>query len=403
MKSGTPKVLHPVCGRPMLEYVLDLTEQLCIKRTVAVLGFKHAEVRKYLRAGIKPVIQKRLLGTADAVKTGLSALKGFQGTVVILYGDTPLLKKETVKKLLDYHIQGNADATLLTATPEKCAGYGRILRDKYSSIAGIVEEKDADDFQKEIREVNTGISCFNKKSLDAVLKNVRPNNRKKEYYLTDCISLLYKNKGLIDGIKLSDIDEAMGINSRVELAKANRLMQSRINEEFMKHGVSIVDPATSHIAFGTRIGQDTVIYPFTVIERNVKIGKCCSVGPFARLREGTELCDNVSAGSFLETVRSKLGPKTLAKHFGYLGDSRIGSNVNVGAGTVVANFDGKKKNLTAIGDRAFIGSDTVIVAPVKIGRGARTGAGSVVTRDVPAGETVAGVPAKAFKKRRGKR
>ena len=399
MKSDTPKVLHPVCGRPMLGYVMDLVYSLKVQKIVAVLGHKHKEVRKSLKPGIKIAIQKRLLGTADAVKEALPALKNFRGTVLVLYGDNPLLKKETVKKLLEHHIKNNLDATLLTARVDKPAGYGRILRDKYSSICGIVEENDADDFQKDIQEVNTGIICFNKDRLIRALKYVRPNNRKKEYYLTDTIGVLYKRGYLMDSVKIEDINEALGINSRTELAKAGSIMQKRINEELMQQGITIVDTDSTFIGYGAKIGPDTAIYPFTVIESNVKIGKRCFIGPFVHLREGTRLADDIVAGNFLEVVRSKISSGTLLKHLGYIGDSHIGRKVNIGAGTVIANFDGEKKNITVIKDKAFIGCDTVLVAPVEIGRGARTGAGCVVTknRNVPDGTTVAGVPARPIK------
>ena len=399
MKSSTPKVLHPICGRPMLNYCLDLVRSLKADRVIAVLGHKHEEVRKLIPAGIKIAVQKKLLGTADAVKVALSQLGNFKGTVLVLYGDTPLLKKETITKLLKYHRENNLDATLLTAQLDKPSGYGRILRDKYASIRAIVEEKDADDFEKDIKEINTGIVCFNKTSLASVINFIRPNNRKKEYYLTDTISMLYKKGRLVDWVKISDINEALGINSRSELAKANSIMQKRLNEELMKKGVSIVDPDSALISYGVKIGQDSTIYPFTVIENDVKIGKRCFVGPFAHLRSGTILEDDCLAGNFLEIVRSRIGSKTLVKHFSYLGDSQIGKEVNIGAGTVTANFDGKNKNVTVIKDKAFIGSDTVIVAPVKIGKGAKTGAGSVVVRNknVADGQTVAGVPARPLK------
>jgi len=400
MKSAIPKPLHHICGRPMLGYVLGLVNDLKIKDVVAVLGHKHQEVRKLLTPGIRVAIQKRLLGTGDAVKEAMPLLKNFKGTILVLYADIPLLKKETIRKLLEYHIKNNLDATLLTSRLEKPAGYGRVLRDKYSGICAIVEEKDANDFEKDIQEINTGIICFNKERLYGALKLIRPGNNKKEYYLTDTINLLYKKGSLVDSVKIDDINEALGINSRFDLAKANSVMRKRINEELMKNGVSIVDPDSTFINYGARIGQDTVIYPFTVIESNVKIGKRCFVGPFVHLREGTQLQDNIVAGNFLEVVRSRISSGSFLKHLSYIGDSRIGRRVNIGAGTVTANFDGKNKNITVIKDKAFIGCDTVLVAPVKIGKGAKTGAGSVVPRNknVADGQTVVGVPAKILKK-----
>jgi len=399
MKSETPKVLHQICYRPMLFYVLDLVRDLRIQREILVLGYKHQEIRKRLAPGIKVIIQKRLMGTADAVKQALAHLRNFSGTVLVLYGDNPLLKKETVKKLLDYHLENKMDATLLTARMDNPAGYGRILRDKYEGICGIVEEKDANDFQKDIKEINTGVVCFNKKRLVSALRAVKLNARKREYYLTDVIGILYRQGFLVGSVSISDAKEALGINSREELAVAYKVIQQRINQEIMKKGVTIIDPASTFIAYGTEIGEDSVIYPFTVIEKDVKIGKNCSVGPFIHLRGGTRLADSVAAGNFLELVRSQISSHTLAKHFGYIGDSRIGSHVNIGAGFVTANFDGKKKYPTAIKDRAFIGSDTVLIAPVKIGRAATTGAGSVVLkkRNVSDRQVVAGVPAKPIK------
>ncbi|PIQ90180.1 MAG: bifunctional UDP-N-acetylglucosamine diphosphorylase/glucosamine-1-phosphate N-acetyltransferase GlmU [Candidatus Omnitrophica bacterium CG11_big_fil_rev_8_21_14_0_20_41_12] len=402
MKSALPKVLHKLCSRPMLGYVLDLVAGLKPKQVVAVLGNQQGLVRKVIPKGIKIVIQKKLIGTADAVKAGLSALKGFKGTVLVLYGDIPLLKKETLKKLIDYHFENNVDATLLTTTLKKPFGYGRIMRDKYSSVCGIVEEKDADEVQKDIKEINTGIIAFRKDRLAENLKYIRPNNRKKEYYLTDIIEILAKRDYLVDAVKVDDPQEALGINTRAELAKANSLMQKTINDKFMQNGVTIMDPASTFISFGTKIGADTVIYPFTVIESNVKIGKRCSVGPFAHLREGVELKDDVTAGNFIEMVRSRIGVKTFVKHFSYIADSSVGSNVNIGAGTVTANFDGIKKNHTIIENNVKIGSDTVIVAPAKIGKFAVTGAGSVITKNIPDRTVVVGVPARILTKKRKK-
>lgn len=406
MKSSLPKVLHPLCSRPMFGYVLDLVKDLKIKGAVAVLGFKQEQVRSVLTPGIKAVVQKRLIGTADAVKQALPALRlRGTGAVLILYADMPLLKKESIDKLVKYHLENNLDATILTAKVDKPVGYGRVLRDKYASICGIVEEKDADDFQKEIKEINTGIICFKKERLAAAIGKIRLNRRKKEYYLTDAIEILYKQGCLVDSVAIGDVNEAIGVNDRLDLARADRIMRSRINELLMKEGVAIIDPASAFISYGVKIGRDSVIYPFTVIERGVRIGKRCSVGPFIHLREGTQIADDVTVGNFLEVVRSRISAKTLIKHFSYIGDSRIGKSVNIGAGTVTANFDGRKKNISVIKDGAFIGSDTVLVAPAKIGRDAVTGAGSVVTKGkaVPDRAVVAGVPAKPILRKNKRR
>ena len=398
MKSETPKVLHKICGRPRIGYVLDLVKSLKPRESVAVLGYKHELVRKEITAGVKIAVQGKLIGTADAVKVALKKLESFKGTVLVLYGDTPLLKKDTVDKLIKYHTENNVDATLLTAELVKPDGYGRVLRDKYFSVSSIVEEKDADDFEKDIKEINTGIICFNSASLKNALKKVKANNKKNEYYLTDVIKILYAQGKLVDGIKIGDINEAMGVNSRVELAKANSIMQSRVNEKLMLSGVSIVDPSSTFINYGTKIGQETVIYPFTVIESDVKIGKCCSIGPFVHLREGARISDDVTLGNFLEVVRAKIGKNTFAKHFCYIADTKVGNAVNIGAGAITANFDGFKKHNTIIKDGAFIGSDTIMVAPVNIGRGSKTGAGSVIIKSVPDKKTAVGVPARILKK-----
>jgi bifunctional UDP-N-acetylglucosamine pyrophosphorylase/glucosamine-1-phosphate N-acetyltransferase len=401
MKSKIPKVLHPLCGRPVLSYVLGLVKDLKIKNVIAVLGHKHEELRKLIPSGIKIALQKNLAGTADAVKTALPYLRNFKGTVLVLYADNPLLDKETVRKLLARHIDSNSDATLLTATVDNPAGYGRILRDKYCAILGIIEEKDADDYQKDIKEINTGIACFNKDKLAAALKEVKANNRKKEYYLTDVVGILYKKGLLTDNLSIKDVSQASGINSRIDLAKCNVIMQQKINQDFMRAGVSIVDPVSTFIGYGVKIGIDSVIYPFTVIEKDVKIGKRCSIGPFVHLREGTRIEDDVVAGNFLEIARSSLAEKTLIKHFGYIGDARIGRQVNIGAGAVTANFDGRDKHITVIKDRVFIGSDTVLVAPVKVGARAQTGAGSVILKNtnVPDKAIVVGVPAVVLRKK----
>jgi bifunctional UDP-N-acetylglucosamine pyrophosphorylase/glucosamine-1-phosphate N-acetyltransferase len=401
MKSTLPKVLHPICGRPMLGYVLDLVGDLKITNVLAVLGHKHKQVRKFLKAGIKVIIQRRLLGSADAVRQTENALKDFKGSVLTLYADNPLLRKDTLKKLIHYHIDNNLDVTLLTAKVKNPSGYGRVLRDKYGSICGIVEEKDADAFQKDIKEINIGCACFKKERIFKALRKVKLNKHKKEYYLTDVIEILYRQGVMIEAVKLSGFQEGLGINSRIDLARANKIMQARILDEHMKAGVTIVAPQTTFIDWQVKIGSDTKIYPFTVIERDVKIGKHCSIGPFCHLREGTTIEDNCRIGNFAEIARSTIARDTLAKHLCYLGDARVGSHVNIGAGVVTANFDGKNKNLTIIKDNAFLGSDTVLVAPVKIGKYATTGAGSVVTKnkDVSDYMVVAGVPAKPLRKR----
>ncbi|MFA5116883.1 MAG: NTP transferase domain-containing protein, partial [Candidatus Omnitrophota bacterium] len=402
MKSQTPKVLHTLCGRPMLMFSLDLVKKLKSRKVVAVLGHKHQEVSKLIPRGVDIVVQKDLLGSADAVKQAQRALSGFRGTVLVLYGDNPLLKEETIKKLLKYHDDNSLDATILTAEVAKPDGYGRIVRDKLGSITGITEDKDADAYVKAIKEINTGIVCFDKSKLFSALKQVRPDNSKKEYYLTDVIGILSRAGSLIEAVRLTDIDESLGVNSRKDLAKANRIMNRRILDDLMESGVTIVDPETTFVNWGVKIGCDSIIYPFTVIEKGARIGKFCSLGPFCHVREGVTIDDKAIIGNFIEIVRSRFGGNSIAKHFCYLGDSRIGKNVNIGAGVVTANFDGTHKNPTRIKDNAFIGSDTVLVAPAYVGKGAVTGAGSVLPKNTRVQDKtiVVGVPARPLNKKR---
>lgn len=399
MKSLTPKVMHPICGRPMLAYVLDLAKALKLKRTIVITGHGREMLDGILNEyGAASAYQDRLIGTADAVNKAKGSLKGFSGDLLVLYGDQPLLKAATLKELIRRHISGLASATILTACMDNPFGYGRIIRDGRGRIRAIVEEKDASEEQKGIKEINTGIVCFKKDILFKAIAGIKPDNAKKEYYLTDAIKIMASQGLVIESLCLNgDVREAQGINSRVDLAQAQKTMRQRILEDFMLQGVSIIDPDTTYIEPGCKIGQDTVIYPFTVIEKDVIIKKFCSIGPFCHLRPGTRIEDKAVIGNFTEVSRSRVGTDALMKHFSYLGDAVVGRAVNIGCGAVSANFDGRSKQKTFIGDGAFIGSDTILRAPVKIGKKAVTGCGSVITRDVLAGEVVAGVPARPLK------
>ena len=399
MKSEIPKVLHPLCGRPMLAYVLDLAKTLKLDRTIVITGHGRELLPGILAEyKAKSVYQDRLVGTADAVRRTEGTLKGFSGNLLILYGDQPLLKAATLKKLIQRHISSFASATILTACMDNPFGYGRIIRDNHGRVRAIVEEKDASEEQKRVKEINTGIICFKKDILFKAIARIKPDNAKKEYYLTDAIKIMAAQGLAIESLCISeDVREAQGINSRIDLAQAQKIMRQRILDNFMASGVSIIDPDTTYIEAGCKIGQDTVIYPFTVIEKDVIIKKFCSIGPFCHLRPGTRIEDKAVIGNFTEIVRSRIGQDTLMKHFSYLGDAVVGRAVNIGCGTVSANFDGKNKQRTIIDAGAFIGSDTVLIAPVKIGKKAVTGAGSVITRDVQAGEVVVGVPARPLK------
>ena len=403
MKSELPKVLHPIAGRPMLGYVLDLVKALKPKFKICVLGHKSKEVTEFIKKqkdNIGIVIQKRLLGSADAVKQARTVLKGFKGTILVLYADTPLLKPQTIKRLIQHHSQTHASVTLMVASLDEPGGYGRIIRDSSYNIMRIAEDAGANEYEKDIKEINSGISCYDKEKLFWALNRVKLNRRKKEYYLTSVIQILREQNAIIESLRLEDLREATGINRQADLSQVEKVMQQRLLKNLMDKGIRIVDPSSTWVSWDTQIKSGSIVYPFTVIESNVKIGKNCRIGPFCHLRKAVVIQDNSAVGNFTEVSRSRIGSRTAAKHFCYLGDSRIGNKVNIGAGTVTANFDGKKKSVTTIRNGAFIGSDTILIAPVKVGRRAKTGAGSVVTKNknVPANKTVVGMPAKPIKK-----
>jgi bifunctional UDP-N-acetylglucosamine pyrophosphorylase/glucosamine-1-phosphate N-acetyltransferase len=403
MKSSLPKVLHNICGKPMLKYLIDNANSMGIDKVITIIGHK-AGLVKELISGIKCIKQDKLLGTGDAVsRTRAVLLKDNKiDNVLILYGDTPLLTQSTVQKLIEKHISSGASATILTAQLKNPTGYGRIIRSSSGKIVKMVEELDASVYEKVVEEINVGVYCFNKRALFYGLEKIKPNNKKEEYYLTDVIGVLTKSNMPVESVTTDDTEEFLGVNTRAELAKAELVMRGRILDRVMDSGATITDPANTYIEHGVEIGKDTVIYPYTFIENNVKIGSNCGIGPFARLRSGTVIENNVGIGNFVEIVRSSVGEKTKIKHQCYIGDTVIGKNVNIGAGTIVANYDGKEKHKTIIEDNAFIGTGTILIAPVKVGKGGVTGSGSVVTKNknVPAGKTVVGIPARLLNKRK---
>ena len=402
MKSSIPKVLHNLCGRPLIDYPIVLARQLSIKKVITVIGHNHEMVRDYLEGKTEVVRQGKLLGTADAVLTAKSKLGDFQGDILVICGDTPLLRRSTVRRLIARHRKTKADCSILTAVASIPFGLGRIIRDDKNRIIEIAEERDASATQRAIREVNSGVYLFKCPRIFAILKNVSPDNRKKELYLTDAASLLSGQKARIESVSAPE-DEILGINSKKELARAYEIMQDRILNRLMKKGVTILDCRATYIDDKVRIGRDSVIYPYTFIEGEVRIGRECRIGPFARIREKTKIANKVEIGNFVEVVRSDVRELAKIKHHSYIGDCIVKSKVNIGAGTITANFDGKQKNQTVIGEGAFIGSGTVLVAPVKVGKEAVTGAGCVVTagRDVPPHTIVVGMPARILRKNKG--
>jgi len=399
MRSEVPKVLHKVCGKPVLDYVLDITKSLRSLKTYIVVGYDSQKVRDAVGGNVQFVGQDRLLGTADAVRRCGPYLKGYKGTILVLCGDTPLLSRDIVAALLKQHHRSGASATVLTANVDNPHGYGRILREA-GFIISIREEKDASEADKNIKEINTGVYCFNSKNLFEILKKVKRNSQTKEFYLTDIIELLLANGKKVETFITRDETTALGINTREDLAQAQSIIRKRIQAKHMLSGVTIVDPLTTFIEAGVTIGRDTVIHPMTVIHTDVHIGRNCSIGPMARLRPGTRIRDGVEIGNFTEVSRTTIGRGVINKHFSFLGDAVLGQGVNIGAGVVTANFDGEKKNKTFIGAQAFIGSDVILVAPNRIGAGAIVGAGSVVARgkNIPAGTIAVGVPARVIKK-----
>lgn len=400
MKSEVPKVLHKVCGKPVIDYVVGITKALRSLKTYLVVGHGSQKVRDAVGDGVQYVLQDRLLGTADAVKRCAGHLKGYRGTVLVLCGDTPVLSKDIVASLLKQHIRSKASATVLTASVDNPHGYGRIVRSAQGHIMAIREQKDASDTEVKIKEINVGVYCFDAKEIFGILKKVKLNSGKKEFYLTDAVELLLAQGRKVATYTTRDGAAGLGVNTREDLAQAQLIIRRRILSKHMLSGVTVIDPLTTFIEDGVKIGRDTVIHPMTMIHSDVRIGKNCSIGPMARLRPGTRISDGAEIGNFTEVSRSTIGRGVFQKHFSFIGDATVGQGANIGAGVVTANFDGVNKNKTFIGPRSFIGSDAILVAPNKIGAGAMVGAGSVVAKgkNIPAGMLAVGVPARVLRK-----
>lgn len=417
MKSKLYKVLHPVCGKPMVGHVLDTVEKVQCERRIVVVGHGAEAVKSYLGTKAEYVLQEQQLGTGHAVKQAGGLLGGEEGTTIVICGDTPLVKDETLEAMLSLHERKGAAATVLTASMEQPQGYGRIIRDaENGSVVRIVEQKDCSPEEDAVKEINTGTYCFDNAKLFAALEKVTNSNAQQEYYLTDVIGILVNEGEVVEGYLTSDYSESIGVNDRLALSEAEGFMRERINRKHMLNGVTIIDPSSTYIGADVSIGSDTVIYPGTTLSGQTEIGENCvigpateiedsrihdgakvkqsvlcqaevgketTVGPFAYLRPGSKLGEHVKIGDFVEIKNASLDDGSKVSHLSYIGDAKVGKNVNIGCGAITVNYDGYNKSITEIEDDAFIGSNVNLIAPVKVGKGAYVVAGSTITKTVP--------------------
>jgi bifunctional UDP-N-acetylglucosamine pyrophosphorylase / glucosamine-1-phosphate N-acetyltransferase len=431
MKSDLPKVLHTLCGKPMLWHVLESLKEVTTEPPVVVVGHEAEAVTKYLGETARAVLQEPQLGTGHAAMQAESLLKDKTDLVIVTYADMPLLRGETFEQLVEVQRLNTGPFSLLTVIADDPRGFGRILRKADGTVQAIVEEYVATPEQQKIRELNVGAYCFDAEWLWGALKRIGKNPKKGEYYLTDVVEIAVKEDLPVQAVLHDDFIETIGINTRIHLSEAEAALRMRINREHMLNGVSMMDPASTYIDAGVQIGRDTLLMPNTYIHgktiigernaigpntiiRDTTIGNGCKIlasvlegsvledevdmGPFARLRKGAHLKSHVHMGNFGEVKDSTLHEGVKMGHFSYIGNADIGAHTNIGAGTITANYDGEKKHPTVIGEDVFIGSDSMLVAPLKIGAGARTGAGAVVTKDVPEDTLVVGMPARAIRK-----
>jgi len=383
MKSKNSKLVQKIYGKEIVKRAKENAEKAGINEIVAVVGYQKEQVVEALGKDIKHFEQKEMLGTGHAVMQTVEYLKGKKGKVLVLNGDVPILRPETIQNLLNKSIENNEYATLLTAIYEDPTGYGRIIRDEGGYIEAIVEEKDATEEQKKVKEINAGIYCFDIEELVDALGKIEPNNAQKEYYLTDVIKIIGK-KGLRTGaVIVEDNTEILGVNDRMQLQMLTKVLQHRINTEHMRNGVTIEDINTTYIYDDVKIGIDTVIHPNTTIKSDVVIGEDCEIGPNAYIRERCRIADGVKIGSFVEIKNTIIGKGTKVPHLSYIGDAEIGEYTNIGCGTITCNYDGFSKSKTIIGNNCFIGSNTNLVAPVELGDNSFIAAGSTITEDVP--------------------
>jgi len=427
MKSELPKVMHRVAGRPMVRYVLDAASALQPSALVVVVGYGADMVRETLGEDVAYAVQTEQLGTGHAVQQAEQAVAGRAPTVLVLYGDTPLLRPETLQALVEHHRSQEAAVTLLTFRPEDPTGYGRIVRDgDTGQVRAIVEHKVATPAQRTIKEVNSGLMCLQDEWLWPNLARVQ-RHPGGEVYLTELVALACQQDQTVAALAVADPLEVIGVDTRLKLAQAEGHMRRRINERWMMAGVTLIHPEATYIEEDVELGPETVVWPNTLLQGQTRIGQGCSIGPgsiirdstigdgcrvelsvieqaimeegsdigpFSHLRKGAHLGPGVHIGNFGEVKNSYLGSGVKMGHVSYMGDATVGAKVVIGAGTITCNYDGQRKHRTVIGERAFVGSDTMLVAPVEVGAGAKTGAGSVVTRDVPPGSVAYGVPAR---------
>ena len=416
MKSKMPKVLHKVCGKPLSKWVIDASEAAGADKVCAVVGHKAETVKEVLGDVCEFALQAEQKGTGHAVMQAIDVIKNSKGEVVILNGDTPLITAETINKAIEYHKNNGNQATVITAILDDATGYGRIVRDNDGSVLKIVEQKDASKEEKKINEVNSGMYVFDAQSLVYALDKITPNNAQGEYYLTDTLEILLSAGKKIGGYAISDNDEIRGINDRVQLNEAEKIMQKRINEYHMRNGVTMRNPESVYIEDGVEIGNDTEICQNVTIKSGTKIGSDCvigsgsmldravihdgvdvlssvilesevdegtHVGPFAYIRPNCHVGKEVKVGDFVELKNSNIDDGTKISHLTYIGDSDVGKRVNFGCGTVTCNYDGKKKYRTTIGDDCFVGCNTNFVSPINVGDGVYIAAGSTITEDIP--------------------
>lgn len=404
MKSDTPKVLHQIFNKTLLGYVIDAVNNTKLAdENYVIVGHQAEKVEEYVNEhydNAKTVLQSPQLGTGHAVSMVCPYLEEFEGEVIILCGDTPLITSDTLKTFIAGHRELNSDITVMSAVFDNPTNYGRIVRNDDGSLNSIVEEKDATVEQKAIKEINAGIYCLNWAKVKNSFSQLKTNNAQGEYYLTDIIKWGNENGLSVNAHILERNEEIYGINSKINLAEATKIMNNRTLNRLMSEGVTIVDPSSTWIDEETEIGKDTIIYPSTYIEGKNKIGSHCKIGPFAHLRGDVVLEDYVKVGNFVEVKKALIKSHTNACHLTYIGDSEIGSNVNIGAGTITANYNplNKVKSKTVIKDNVKIGSNSVLVAPVEVEEGANVGALSIITKDVPEWSlAITRAPMKVFK------